>query len=75
MLKSTLKSLTLAALLAGTAGMALAQDITLRETLSDLRDVNVAEAASRLAQQSTALEAAQASFVRLQGLSLFNYLR
>lgn len=57
------------------AELRAAQDITLRETLSGLRDVNVAEAASRLAQESTALEAAQASFVRLQGLSLFNYLR
>jgi flagellar hook-associated protein 3 FlgL len=56
-------------------GLREATALTLKETLSDLRDVNVAEAASRLTQQSTALEAAQASFVRLQGLSLFNYLR
>ena len=58
-----------------TAVLREATALTLKETLSDLRDVNVAEAASRLTQQSTALEAAQASFVRLQGLSLFNYLR
>ncbi len=52
-----------------------AQSITLKSALSDLRDVNVAEAVSRLSQESTALEAAQASFTRIQGLSLFNYIR
>jgi flagellar hook-associated protein 3 FlgL len=52
-----------------------ATTVTLKSTLSDLRDVNVAEAASRLAQQGTALEAAQLSFQRVAGLSLFNYLR
>ena len=49
--------------------------VTLKGTLSDLRDVNIAEAASRLAQQSTALDAAQLSFQRVASLSLFNYLR
>ena len=52
-----------------------ATSVTLKATLSDLRDVNIAEAASRLAQQSTALEAAQLSFQRVSSLSLFNYLR
>jgi flagellar hook-associated protein 3 FlgL len=52
-----------------------ATSVTLKSTLSDLRDVNVAEAASRLAQQSTALDAAQLSFQRISSLSLFNYLR
>lgn len=52
-----------------------ATTVTLKTTLSDLRDVNVAEAASRLAQQSTALDAAQLSFQRIASLSLFNYLR
>lgn len=43
--------------------------------LSDLRDVDIAEAASRLQQQLLAVEAAQASYARVQGLSLFDYLR
>lgn len=41
---------------------------------SGLRDLDIAEAASRFAQQVTTLEAAQQSFVRVQGLSLFNFL-
>jgi len=52
-----------------------ATSVALKTTLSDLRDVNIAEAASRLAQQSTALDAAQLSFQRIASLSLFNYLR
>ena len=52
-----------------------ATSVALKTTLSDLRDVNIAEAASRLAQQSTALDAAQLSFQRVASLSLFNYLR
>lgn len=47
----------------------------LRETLSSLEDLDYAEAISRLNLQTTALQAAQQSFVRIQGLSLFNYLR
>lgn len=43
-------------------------------TLSDLQDLDYAEAISRLTRQQTALEAAQQSFMRLTGLSLFNYL-
>ena len=43
-------------------------------TLSDLRDVDIAEAASRLSLQITALEAAQQTLVRVQGLSLFRLL-
>lgn len=52
-----------------------ATTVTLKTTLADLRDVDIAEAASRLAQQSTALDAAQLSFQRIASLSLFNYLR
>ncbi len=52
-------------------GMAL----ELEASLSDLRDVDIAEAATRLSIQSTALQAAQNAFVRVQGLSLFNFLR
>ncbi len=41
---------------------------------SKLEDVDLAEAISLLVQETTALEAAQASFVRVQGLTLFNFL-
>jgi flagellar hook-associated protein 3 FlgL len=48
--------------------------ITLKATLSDLRDVDMAEAASRLSLQLTAIEAAQKTMVRVQSLSLFDKL-
>jgi len=51
-----------------------ATDLTLQASLSDLRDVDFAEAASRLALQLTALEAAQKTMLRVQGLSLFDRL-
>ena len=43
-------------------------------TLSDLQDLDYNEAISRLTQQRTFLEAAQQSFLKTTGLSLFNYL-
>jgi len=43
--------------------------------LSDIQDLDFAEAASNLSFQSFLLEAAQQSFVRISGLSLFNSLR
>lgn len=48
--------------------------LTLQDTVAGLEDLDYAEALSRLSQQMTTLEAAQQSFVRTQGLSLFNYL-
>lgn len=42
---------------------------------SDIQDLDFAEAASNLSFQSFLLEAAQQSFVRISGLSLFNSLR
>jgi flagellar hook-associated protein 3 FlgL len=51
------------------------QVLSLATTLSEIRDVNYAEAASRLSQQLLMLEAAQASFAKVQGNSLFNYIR
>ena len=48
--------------------------IQLQGTLSDIVDVDYAEAISRLNLQLTGLDAAQRSFARLQNLSLFNYL-
>jgi len=44
------------------------------EILSDLRDLDYAEAASRLSAQTLVLEAAQASFVRISALNLFDRL-
>jgi flagellar hook-associated protein 3 FlgL len=49
-------------------------DVQYAQTLSRLQDVDFAEAISRLTRQQTFLEAAQASFVRVTGLSLFNFI-
>ena len=49
-----------------------AGDLTLQQSLSELRDVDFAEAASRLALQLTALEAAQKTMLQVQRLSLFD---
>jgi len=52
-----------------------AQSVTLKSTLSNLRDLDYTEAASRLSLQMTALQAAQQTFQRVQGMSLFNLLK
>jgi len=49
--------------------------VQLKDTLSGLQDVDYAEAVSRLNQQLTGLQAAQQVFSKVQGLSLFDYLR
>ncbi|MEQ1439346.1 flagellar hook-associated protein FlgL [Fontimonas sp. SYSU GA230001] len=51
-----------------------AATIDAQSTLSGLRDLDIAEAATRLQQQLLSLQAAQAAYVKVQGLSLFNYL-
>ena len=48
--------------------------LTLQTTVSGIEDLDYAEALSRLSIQATTLEAAQQTFVRTQGLSLFNFL-
>ncbi|MGI9258258.1 MAG: flagellar hook-associated protein FlgL [Gammaproteobacteria bacterium] len=48
--------------------------LQLVDTLSELRDLDYAEAISSLSQQLLGLEAAQQTFARVQGLSLFRYL-
>ncbi|MCI0732858.1 MAG: flagellar hook-associated protein FlgL [Methylococcaceae bacterium] len=48
--------------------------LDIRETLSEVQDLDYAEAISRLNLQSTVLQAAQQAYVQVQGLSLFNYL-
>ena len=49
-------------------------DLQYQTTLSNLQDLDYNEAISRLTQQRTFLEAAQQSFLKTTGLSLFNYL-
>jgi flagellar hook-associated protein 3 FlgL len=49
--------------------------LNFKTTLSKIQDLDMVEAASRLSRQTTTLEAAQASFVRVQNLSIFNFLR
>ncbi|MCC2658577.1 MAG: flgL [Panacagrimonas sp.] len=50
-------------------------DVQAQGTLSGLRDLDYAEATSRLNLQMTALQAAQQSYARIQSLSLFDFLR
>ncbi|CDZ78144.1 Hook-filament junction protein [Legionella massiliensis] len=45
-----------------------------QETLSTLEDVDLAEAAVRLNLQQVYLQAAQQSFAKIQGLTVFNYI-
>lgn len=48
--------------------------LSLQTTLSDVRDVDIIEAASRMELQRVSLQAAQQAFVRVQNLSLFRLL-
>lgn len=45
-----------------------------QESLSNVQDLDYAEAIFRLQQQLTGLQAAQQTYTKIQGLSLFNYL-
>ena len=49
--------------------------LTLTREMSSLRDADMASTLSALSLQLTGLDAAQQTFAKLQGLSLFNYLR
>ncbi|TCS39172.1 flagellar hook-associated protein 3 FlgL [Paucimonas lemoignei] len=49
-------------------------DLQYAETLSNLQDLDYAKAISSLVQQQTTLQAAQQSFVKMSGLSLFNFI-
>ena len=49
-------------------------NLQLKETLSELQDLDYAEAISRLNIQMLALQAAQQTFAKTQAMSLFNYL-
>jgi flagellar hook-associated protein 3 FlgL len=48
--------------------------LQLEVTRSGIEDLDYAEAASRLSQESITLQAAQQAFVKVQNLNLFNYL-
>jgi flagellar hook-associated protein 3 FlgL len=48
--------------------------LTSKQAVSELEDLNIAEAAVNLNYQTIILQAAQQSYTRIQGLSLFNYL-
>lgn len=48
--------------------------VHMQELVADIDGLDYAEAASRLSQQMFTLEAAQQSFLRVQNLSLFNYM-
>jgi flagellar hook-associated protein 3 FlgL len=49
-------------------------ELQLTQTLSDIRDLDYAEALSRLSQQLFGLDAAQKAYAQTQNLSLFRYL-
>ncbi len=49
-------------------------DTQLQQTISDIENVDLAEAVSRLSRQLFALEASQKSFALIQNLSLFRFL-
>lgn len=51
------------------------QSLSLETLVSEVRDLDYAEAITRLQQELVTLQAAQQSFVRIQGLSLFQFLR
>jgi flagellar hook-associated protein 3 FlgL len=49
--------------------------MNLSKALSDVQDLDYAKASSDLAKTQTALEASYASFAKIQGMSLFNYIK
>lgn len=48
--------------------------VELQTSLSDLRDLDYAEAVAKMNQQVTGLQAAQLSYTKISQLSLFNYM-
>lgn len=51
-----------------------ALSFSLEKSISEISDLDYAEAITRLTQQITGLEASQKTFTRVQGLSLFNFI-
>jgi flagellar hook-associated protein 3 FlgL len=60
--------------LESTKELHLDTELVSKQILSDLSDLDYAEAASRLSMQTLILQAAQASFLRVSELNLFNRL-
>ncbi|MBI3188558.1 MAG: flagellar hook-associated protein FlgL [Gammaproteobacteria bacterium] len=52
-----------------------AKKVYLQGVRSDIQDLDMAEAISNLTFQTTALQIAQQTFVKIQGLNLFDYIR
>lgn len=48
--------------------------LSVKETLSNIRDLDYSQAISKLNQQMVGLQAAQQAYVKVNGLSLFNFL-
>ncbi|KAF1017197.1 MAG: hypothetical protein GAK31_00456 [Stenotrophomonas maltophilia] len=57
------------------ADMREANTVTLKTTLSTMRDLDYADALSQYQLESTALQAAQQMFAKMQSMSLFNVIR
>ena len=49
--------------------------IRIETQISEIEDLDFAEAVSELNLQTVALQAAQQAYIKIQGLSLFNFLR
>ena len=49
-------------------------NLDLQRTMSEIEDLDIADAIGRLQLQMVSLQAAQQTFVKTQNLSLFNYL-
>ncbi|MEI7429525.1 MAG: flagellar hook-associated protein FlgL, partial [Betaproteobacteria bacterium] len=60
--------------LQGLADISSSLDIQYQEKISKLQDLDYVEASSRISNQQIQLEAAQKSFTKISGLSLFNFL-
>ncbi len=58
-----------------TAALHEGTDFVNQKVLADIRDVDPAEAISKMTQENFVLQAAQQSFAKIAGLSLFDFLR
>jgi len=50
-------------------------DEVTQKVLADVRDIDYAESISKMTQENFVLQAAQQSFAKIAGLSLFDFLR